>query len=378
MSTTAQVKSYGFQKPRMLAMMQERDLGVVLITSPENVFYTTGLPCLPVSGQPMIYNLRNRLPFFSLIDCEGRTTLLCWGYAAEGISLDADDVVGFKNREEAVECLKSLLRDKLSKCWSLGVESSCPYYVLDVIKETAHPENSVLVVVDDLMARLRLIKSKKEIALVTQATQIVQKTLRDLYDVMSVGMSRLELLREARYRMFKYGATGISHLTCAFGGTNPEVAIDETLDEHKLVTLDLGAICDGYASDNRRYVYTGAVPDAILERHGKTVEIVDTLGAALVAGNKFSKIHQLASELCAKEDIQLAYDHVGHSIGLETEELRLTAETDIRIEQGMIVNIELFSKLETGQSIGDEETYVIDKTGPTRITSLSREIRSIS
>ena len=70
---------------------------------PENVFYTTGYTALPSSGNPILYTLRNRLPFFSYVDPEGEVTLLCWGFSAEGVNFGADRIVGINSFAEAVE-----------------------------------------------------------------------------------------------------------------------------------------------------------------------------------------------------------------------------------------------------------------------------------
>ena len=43
----------------------------------------------------------------------------------------------------------------------------------------------------------------------------------------------------------------------------------------------------------------------------------------------------------------------------------------------MVICIELYSIAETGQQIGDEETYVIEAEGPRRISVLPREIRVV-
>lgn len=43
----------------------------------------------------------------------------------------------------------------------------------------------------------------------------------------------------------------------------------------------------------------------------------------------------------------------------------------------MVINIELYSKAETGEQIGDEETYIIGPAGPERISVLPREIHTV-
>ena len=49
---------------------------------------------------------------------------------------------------------------------------------------------------------------------------------------------------------------------------------------------------------------------------------------------------------------------MGHNIGLETEERWLDESADT-VRAGMVINIELYSLAETGEQIGNEETYLI-------------------
>jgi Xaa-Pro aminopeptidase len=179
--------------------------------------------------------------------------------------------------------------------------------------------------------------------------------------------------------MIRNGATGISHITFSFAQANPEVAIGETLDEGRLVTLDLGGICDGYCSDNRRYAYAGQIPQSLLDRYHTMVEIVDTVGAALVPGTSYAELFRLALDLYAGHGLTTLarFTHVGHNIGLETEEKWLDDDAQNRVEEGMVINVELYSTAETGEQIGDEETYIVGPEGPERISVLPREIRLV-
>ena len=83
----------------------------MLLASPENVHYTTGYTCLPSSGNPILYTLRNRLPYFSHVDAEGQVTLLCWGFSAEGVNFGADRLVGFDEFHEAVAAVTNLVTE---------------------------------------------------------------------------------------------------------------------------------------------------------------------------------------------------------------------------------------------------------------------------
>ena len=226
---------------------------------------------------------------------------------------------------------------------------------------------------------LRLIKSPAEVALLKQSLLIVEKTCSELFDLLRVGMGRSELAREARYRLLRNGAEGISHITCSFTQANPEFDIDEPLEMGKLVTIDLGAIHGGYCSDNRRYAFAGKVPAEVADIHAKMVSMVDAVGAALVPGATFKDLMDLTRDLYRQNDLKPLgrFNHVGHNIGLETEERWLDDDADATIKAGMVINIELYTAASTGEQIGNEESYVIDERGPTQISALSRDIRSI-
>ena len=43
----------------------------------------------------------------------------------------------------------------------------------------------------------------------------------------------------------------------------------------------------------------------------------------------------------------------------------------------MVINIELYTTAPNGAQIGDEETYIIEVSGPKRISTLPRKIHEI-
>ena len=377
-ATTAHFGTAGFDKRKLHALMRERGLDGILLTSPENVFYTTGYTTLPSAGNPILYTLRNRMPFFSYVDSAGDVTLLCWAFAAESVEFGSDAVIGFNDHGGAMAALKALLRERLGPSGALGVESTCPYAILRLIDEAGRAQ-APPAIVDDVLDRLRLIKSPAEIALLERSIQIVEQTVGELYDTLHLGMSRMDLTQNAKERMAHNGAGGMSHVTFSFASANPEFAIHEPLERGSLVTLDLGGVYEGYCSDNRRYAHGGPVPASLQERYEAMVEIVDTVGAGLVPGATYGSLYRLALAQFADHGIDLLkrFTHTGHNIGIETEEQWLDESDDLAVEAGMVICIELYSIAETGQQIGDEETYVIEDSGPRRISVLPREIRVV-
>jgi Xaa-Pro aminopeptidase len=358
----------------MRELMAEQGLHGMLLTSPENVFYTSGYTALPSSGNPILYTLRNRLPFLTYVGEDGAVALLCWAFSAQGVDFGADEIIGFDDLAGAHRAIQAVVGERLPAGERLGVESTCPRYVLDLIGARR------LGSADDVLSELRLIKSDEEIALIAASTELIERTVSELLDVLQPGGSRVALMREAKERLYRHGADGISHVTFSFATENPEVEIDERFEPGRLATLDLGAIVGGYCSDNRRYAYCGEVPAHLRARYETMVEIVDEVGAALRPGTPYADLQQLAVDLFDRRGIELLrrFTHVGHNIGLETEEEWIDDRPDRHIRAGMVINIELYSHAETGEQIGNEETYVVSADGPRRVSVLPREIRPIA
>lgn len=374
MSAIATFLPLGFNKPALLSQMEEQGLDYILLTSPENVYYTTGYTTLPSSRNPILYTLKNQFPFAAWITRDGKISLVCWGYSTYGVEFGVDEVLGFNDMAGALGHLKTLLQEAVTKHAMLGLESLCPYYLLTLYQELGGSPNH-LRQIDGLIQNLRLIKSPAEIQKITTSVEIAEKTIAELYGLLQIGMSRLDLIQEAKYRAIRNGATGISHITISFGQENPEIGMAERLEPNKLLTLDVGAIYDGYCSDNRRYAFSGDVPVAVQERYSAMVEIIDAVGAALVPGTTYRTLHDLAERLHAEHGLQPFFNHVGHNMGLETEEQWVSRETDNNVQSGMVINLEMYVPVvELGASVGNEESYVIGRDGPQRISNLPRTI----
>jgi Xaa-Pro aminopeptidase len=371
----ADFPALGFDAADAAARLAELGAHGMLLSSPENVFYTTGYTALPSSGNPILYTLRNRLPYFSYVDREGEVTLVCWGFSTEGVNFGADRIVGINTLAEAVEAVGELARSK-SDGTPLGLESTAPRYLSELVREAGIET----VVADRLVEDMRLIKSPQELELLRRSTAIIEDCVNDLYGVLEVGMSRADLMHRARTMLVKRGASGISHLTFTFGGSNPEIEIAEPLEAGSLVTLDLGAIVGGYCSDNRRYAFIGELPDELRETYDTMVSIVDDVGAMLTPGTPHLEIFNRALELHEERGVPplARFTHTGHNIGLETEERWLADAEDELIEPGMAINIELYTNTGTHGQVGDEETYFVSEAGPERVSALPRVIREIT
>lgn len=362
----------GFDGKRAANLIKERGLRGVLFTSPENTFYSTGAQTLPGTGNPILYALRNQTPTYSFVDNEGGVTLFMWAGASMGLTYETKEVRTFLDAVGAEEELASFLGE-LQGARKVGIESSCPYWAYRTVEKAVGAEN--VAPSDDVALRLRLVKSEKELERLRTSTRIVEATASELAGELHVGLSRIALAQRARQVMMQNGATAVDHLTIAFGPSNPEVMLDERLAPNQVITLDLGAIYEGYSSDNRRLFYSAkSLPDDMAALHDKLLRIVDGVGEVLLPGTAFSALYSRGVDLYQKEGLEPMFFHVGHSIGIQTEEAWISVESELKVEENMVLNVELYAPHGSGVMIGDEETFVIEKAGGRRITTLPRGI----
>ena len=369
------VQTPGVGKAKIMEQIKANGLDGILLSSAENVYYASGLPVLPGSGNPILFALKNQLPFFVYIGADGKMTLLCWIGATMGFTFDVDDVRSFFNRDSALEELGDFLKATLKPDAKIGVESSCPLYVLSKLHDFVAP--SAITIADDILLHLRLIKTEEELALMRKATAIVEAAVAELRGQVTTGISRLWLINAAKRLMLEHGATGIGHTTIAFGTSNPEIAFDETLEAGKVITLDLGAVVDGYTSDNRRLLYTGPIPSDLQQLHSTMCGIVDQVGQALRPSMPFADLYNLAAEIYATHELPPYFINVGHSIGLQTEEAWITFDSPYTVQAGMVLNIELYTGYHDGSHIGNEETFLVTENGAVKLTQTSPAMQSV-
>src|ERR1035441_2323387 len=156
--------------------MEHHDLDVAVVTSSENVFYLSGYPTLPTSGNPILYSLKNILPYSVVVERSGRRHLVCWGFSLQDVDIDVEDVVTFNSGHEASEVLDALVRQILASgnatpARRIGVESVAPVGLVRRL-ELLDPKPEVVATLDSLLGALRRRKSELEIDLLRRSVQI--------------------------------------------------------------------------------------------------------------------------------------------------------------------------------------------------------------
>jgi Xaa-Pro aminopeptidase len=379
---TGKLNTQGLDKAALAEAMNRQNLDAAVVTSPENVFYLSGYPTLPTSGNPILYSLKNILPFAVVVERDGTRHLVCWGFSLQDVDIDVEHVVGFASPQEASEAVEGVVRGLVDVSGAgttrVGVESVVPYGLAARLVQLVG-RSQVVQVMDGVMLELRRRKTEAEVDLLRRSVQIAEGAIERVFGALEVGWSRLDAIRLAKSAVLDLGGDGVGHVTMSFGHANPEIAIDERLRERDLVVVDVGAKLAGYTSDARRYGYVGEIPDELIAAHATMVGIVADVASHMRPGTTYSELTKVGVDGFERAGLSTLarFNHVGHGIGLETEEEWLNDDPGRAIEEGMVVAIELYTMAAPYGQIGDEETYAIRGQGPELLSVLDTRIRQI-
>lgn len=231
---------------------------------------------------------------------------------------------------------------------------------------------------------LRQVKDEEELAKIRKACEIADLGFQDILTYLRPGLTEKEAAAHLENCMRQNGSEGPSFTTIMASGVRGSlphgVATDKVIEEGDFVTMDYGAIFDGYHSDITRTVCVGKAS----EKQKKIYNIV--LDAQLLALTKIKPgavgrdVHMAVVEHFKKYDMAQYFGHgLGHSLGLEIhEEPRLSLHGGKYVlEPNMLITDEPGLYLPGWGGLRIEDTVLVTKTGSEPLTKAPKELIEI-
>jgi Xaa-Pro aminopeptidase len=171
----------------------------------------------------------------------------------------------------------------------------------------------------------RAVKEEWELEIMRKAQAITDKAFAEVCPRIKVGMTELELQAELIYCLYKNGATGLAFDPIVVSGPNSSlphgVASERVIQEGDFVTMDFGALYNGYCADMTRTVAVGYATEE-MEKVYNTVLEAQLAGLAISkAGVPGKDIDGAARKVITDAGYGPYFGHgYGHSLGLEVHE----------------------------------------------------------
>lgn len=226
----------------------------------------------------------------------------------------------------------------------VGIEAD--HLTLEALEDLRTHWEAELVPVKGLVEGLRLVKSADEIAAIRQAQDIADAALQDALPLLKPGAVERDIATAIEVGMRRRGAHGYSHNFIVASGPRGAMphgeASDRQLVDGELVTIDIGAVVDGYHSDMTRTYAVGEVDPARHDLYSAVLDAEERAIAAIRPGVRAADLDQLARDFLTERGYGEYFTHsLGHGVGLYIHEgpsLRKGSE-DV-LEAGMVITVE--------------------------------------
>ena len=385
-------------RSRLTQVLEAEDLGALVATSTENLYYVTGF-------RSVAHALFRGLELYGVFTRAGTGLVIPFidttGVAADDIHADqlacygkfffdyADDpgAIGARVRAWTAAAMASPADALLKVLGDLGVlgtrigvdESGLFPAAWRTLEERLGA--SRLLPAYQLFRRARTVKSREEITRLERAAQIAEDGVAAVLAMLQTGVTERQAAHVYEREVLARGARPF--FTVITIGERAALAdvypAERALRPGEMVRFDLGCVWQGYRSDIARTAVLGPPSDKLARYYaailaGETAEM-----AAMKPGVAVSRIFEAAVTATRENGLpHYQRHHVGHGIGLEPyDPPTLNAATETPLEPGMVFCVETPYYEHGWGGVQVEDAVEVTATGIRRLTRSSQELAII-
>lgn len=231
---------------------------------------------------------------------------------------------------------------------------------------------------------IRVIKEDREVAAMEKAQRIAEKALEELLGVITYGMTETEVAAELEYRMKKLGSDGAAFETIAVSGKNsssPHGVPRPVKLEKGFLTLDFGAMIDGYKSDMTRTVVIGKADNDMKKLYDTVLKAQCAAIDVIAEGKNNFEMDKIARDIIYAAGYEGCFGHsLGHGVGLlihESPNLSPRSPKDMTLRCGEVVTVEPGIYVEGKYGCRIEDMVLITPGGSRNLTKAPKELIEI-
>jgi Xaa-Pro aminopeptidase len=246
------------------------------------------------------------------------------------------------------------------------------------------PASVELVPSAGIVEDVRAVKEPDEVVRIAAAASLVDDIYAWLLTFGLVGRTEREVAVALEHEMRLRGASGPSFdsiVASASHGALPHAQPrDVPIARDTLVTLDIGAVLDGYCSDCTRTWATGAaVPDELAEIYALVLRAQVTALEAVRPGPPGREIDAVARDIIGAAGHGAHFGHgLGHGVGLVTHEApRLARTAETRLVAGHVVTVEPGVYLPGVGGVRIEDLVVVTEDGRDVLSKTTKELLTV-
>ncbi|MBA2768102.1 MAG: aminopeptidase P family protein [Sporichthyaceae bacterium] len=224
---------------------------------------------------------------------------------------------------------------------------------------------------------LRAVKDDAELALLREACAISNRALGETLETITFGQTEREVASRLEACMVELGADATAFDTIVATGPNSAIPhhrpTTRGIERGDLLTIDFGALYQGYRADCTRTVMVGAEPQGWQREIYAAVRAAQRAGRhALRPGADVQEVDSVARQVVVEAGYGEQFPHgLGHGVGLEIHEApmigptwtgRLAARMPVTVEPGIYLADRGGVRIEDTLVVGDGEPELLTTT----------------
>lgn len=231
-----------------------------------------------------------------------------------------------------------------------------------------------------VLVKMRSIKSDIEIAKIEKAQRIAESAFLHILDFVRAGVTERDIALELDYYMLRNGAQALSFDTIAVSGGNGSsphgVPTCKKIEKGEFLTMDFGAVVDGYHSDMTRTIAIGDISQRAQDAYYTVLDAQNKAIDHAVAGITGKDLDKVARDHIESNGYGDYFGHaLGHGVGMEIhEEPRISPKSETKLLENMIITIEPGIYISREFGIRIEDMIVVGKKSNINLTNSPKNL----
>ena len=227
---------------------------------------------------------------------------------------------------------------------------------------------------------MRSVKDEYEIKQIKKACAITADTLWFLINDLRPGINERKISSLLQEGFLKRGADGLAFASIVASGPNSATPHHEPskriLERGDMVTIDCGALVNGYHADMTRTIFIGSCADWQKDIYDLVMNAQAEGRKKLIEGAIAEDVDEAARKIIRDANYGDNFVHgLGHGVGLEIHEpVFLVKDVKTKLSKGSCITVEPGIYIPGKGGVRIEDTCLITENGAEVLTPGSHEI----
>ena len=324
--TPVEYMSFEQRIKKLQAYLELKKIDCIVTSNPSNIFYFTG-----------IYNLEGYL-CISKKDLKFFTGGIYYQYAVDRQnSLNIPDFSVEQINKNFYVFLKSFKKPSI-----ISSEVSAGKW-----KQLCQKATRQINLIDNFIARMRMVKEKEEIEKIKKAEKIAWSVLRHVRNLIKPGVSELDIAAEILYQIRKQGGDKEAFQVIVASGINSSYPHHQPtarkFKDKDIVLIDMGVCREGYNSDITDTTIIGKIEKEVKDVLLAIADVHKYVEERIEKGEtSCKKLHDTGVKVLKKNGLEKFFTHgLGHGVGIDVHEMpQLSPVSRDKLEKGVVFTIE--------------------------------------